>query len=74
MEITGAQIRSARGLLNWSAARVAKEANVSLRSVQRFEAAGGAGLLKVVRAAIISAIERGGIEFGPNESVARAQP
>jgi hypothetical protein len=39
--ITAEQIRGARGLLRWSAARLAKEAAVSLQTIQRMEAVVG---------------------------------
>ena len=36
-ELTGAQLRAARALLNMSAERLAEESNVSLRTIRRAE-------------------------------------
>lgn len=62
--ISSAQIRSARGLLGISANELAEMANVTWRTVQRFEAADGippsrSGTLERVKAAL----EQAGIEF-----------
>ena len=62
--ISAKQIRAARGLLKISAAELADMADVTWKTVQRFEAADGippsrAGTLERVQ----SALERAGIEF-----------
>lgn len=68
---TGPQIRAARALLDWSAAMLAEKAGVSIRSVQRWESDTDSPLIPAIRAAIVAALKREGIEFGPNECVAR---
>ena len=65
MEITGAQSRAARGLLNWSAAFLAEKAQVSLRSIQRLESDVAAPLLPAILAALRAALESAGVEFIP---------
>jgi DNA-binding transcriptional regulator YiaG len=62
--ISAAQIRSARALLKITAAELAAEADVTWKTVQRFEASDGippsrAGTLGRVRAAL----ETAGVEF-----------
>ena len=62
--ISAKQIRAARGLLKIRAAELADMADVTWKTVQRFEAADGvppsrAGTLERVQ----SALERAGIEF-----------
>jgi transcriptional regulator with XRE-family HTH domain len=62
--ITGAQIRSARAALNWSAEELARRVGVSLRTIQRFELVDGipasrsSSLMEVQ-----SSLEAAGIEF-----------
>ncbi len=61
---SGSQIRAARGLLGWSASQLAEHAEVTLRTIQRFETVEGvppnrSGTLDKVRAAL----EAQGIEF-----------
>jgi len=62
--ITSAQIKAARALLRWDQARLAKEAGLSLPTIQRMEASGGTvrsnvdSLVKVVEA-----LDRAGIEL-----------
>jgi transcriptional regulator with XRE-family HTH domain len=61
---SGSQIRAARGLLGWSASQLAEHAEVTLRTIQRFETLEGVppsrtGTLDKVRAAL----EAQGIEF-----------
>ena len=62
--VSGAQIRSARGLLGISAQDLAKLADVSWATIQRFEATDGipesrSGTLERV----VAALEAEGIEF-----------
>jgi transcriptional regulator with XRE-family HTH domain len=62
--ITPAQSRGARGILDWTQERLAKEAGVSLSTVKDFEA----GRRKPIGnnlAALRRALEDGGIEFIP---------
>jgi transcriptional regulator with XRE-family HTH domain len=62
--VTGPQIRAARALLGWTAARLAQESGVSYSSVQRAEAAPGvptttaSNLFRIQRA-----LEQAGIIF-----------
>jgi transcriptional regulator with XRE-family HTH domain len=63
-EITGAQIRGARGLIRWSAEDLADAASVGVATVRRAEAADGVPPITIAnRNAIRSALERAGIEF-----------
>lgn len=62
--ISAKQIRAARGLLNISAAELAQRADVTWKTIQRFESAEGippsrSGTLERVK----SALEDEGIEF-----------
>ena len=62
--ITGAQIRSARGALRWTAAQLAVHAGVGIQTVMRLEAHDGvppsrSSTLMDIRAAL----EAAGIEF-----------
>jgi len=62
--ITSAQLRAARGLLNWSGARLARECGVSLPTIRRSEPIDGP--LRMIPAnarAIRSALEAAGVEF-----------
>ena len=62
--ITGAQIRSARAALRWTAARVASEAGVGIQTVIRFEAHDGVPPSRSSSLiAIRAAFEAAGIEF-----------
>ena len=82
--LTGAQIRSARSALKWSAQDLADKAGVSIKTILRFEAADGvppsrsATLLDVKAALEAAGIEfigsptdRPGIRFGLEPSAAR---
>jgi predicted transcriptional regulator len=55
--LTSAQIRGARGLLNWSAADLARRAGVSWKTIQRAEGAPGGGVPRV-HAETLDKIER----------------
>jgi transcriptional regulator with XRE-family HTH domain len=64
--LTGAQIRAARALLNWSAAELARRARVSPRTVHTAERSEGVprtqvGTLQKIQAAL----EAGGVEIIP---------
>ncbi|MBU3630096.1 helix-turn-helix domain-containing protein [Polynucleobacter sp. AP-Melu-500A-A1] len=62
--ITSAQIRAARGLLNWSRKDLAEHSGVSFASMMRLESFGGipASNFKTLDA-IKNAFENAGIEF-----------
>jgi transcriptional regulator with XRE-family HTH domain len=64
--LTGAQVRGARALLNWSGDRLAQESGVSLQTIRRAES--NDEPLRMIPAnaqAIRSALEAGGIQFIP---------
>lgn len=82
--LTGAQIRSARSALKWSAQDLADKAGVAVKTIMRFEAADGippsrsATLLDVKAALEAAGIEfigsptdRPGIRFGSQPSASR---
>ena len=62
--ITSAQIRSARGLLNWSRKELAEHSGVSFASMMRLESFDGvpASNFKTLEA-IKNAFEEAGVEF-----------
>ena len=62
MEISPAQCRGARGLLDWTQADLAGKVGVALRTVRDFEN-GKRRPLAIVRSSIKQALEEGGIEF-----------
>jgi hypothetical protein len=62
--LTGAQIRAARGLLNWSADRLAKACGLSLGTIQNAEKIDGMPNMQSKNLhAVKSALEKGGVEF-----------
>jgi predicted transcriptional regulator len=62
--ITSSQIRAGRGALGWSASHLAKEAGLSLRTVQTAEAEDGHNKIrKSTVLAIKATLESAGIEF-----------
>jgi len=62
--ITSAQIRAARGMLEWSRADLAKHSGVGFSSMMRIESAIGVpGAHAKTLEAIEKAFERAGIEF-----------
>ena len=65
---TGRQLRSARALIGWTAAELAKRAGVSWNTVQRAEAAGDEVPTTRARAlaAIVAALTAAGVEFTSN--------
>ena len=64
MLITIEQIKAARGALNWSAAKLAEESGLSLRTVQNIETLGyDASVRKSSLIAIRAVLEAAGIEF-----------
>ena len=62
MEISPAQCRGARGLLDWTQADLAKKVGVALRTIRDFES-GKRKPLQIVRSSIKQALEEAGIEF-----------
>ena len=63
--ITGAQVRAAKALLDWSGARLADEAGVAISTIRRVEACDGlleSASIKVLQA-LKAALEAGGVEF-----------
>jgi transcriptional regulator with XRE-family HTH domain len=63
-KITSAQIRAARGLLNWSAQELVQYSGVSLSTIQRAESAEEVpSVHEQTLAAIKTSLERSGIEF-----------
>lgn len=62
--ITGAQVRAARAILNWSVKEVADAAQVSVSTVRRLEENDGPATTRAVGiSAIKEALETGGVEF-----------
>ena len=63
--ITGAQIRAAKAMLNWSGNELAKKAGVSLSSIRRVEAADDVPNNVSVNTImnIQKALEQAGVEF-----------
>jgi DNA-binding XRE family transcriptional regulator len=62
MEISPAQCRGSRGLLDWTQADLAKKVGVALRTIRDFES-GKRKPLQIVRSSIKQALEEAGIEF-----------
>jgi DNA-binding XRE family transcriptional regulator len=62
MEISPAQCRGARGLLDWTQADLAKKVGIALRTVRDFES-GKRKPLQIVHSSIKQALEEAGIEF-----------
>lgn len=61
---TGRQLRAARAALGWSIARLAEASGVSMRTIDRYEAAVGVPMHRSRSlAALVSCLEAGGIEF-----------
>ena len=62
MEISPAQCRGARGLLDWTQGDLAKKVGVALRTIRDFES-GKRKPLAIVRSSIKQALEEAGIEL-----------
>jgi len=80
--IESAQIRAARGLLDWSQRELAQKAEVGFATVQRAEQRGGTvkGMVETVLK-LRAALEAGGVEFidadgekGPGVRLSRRRP
>lgn len=64
MGLTGAQIRAARGLLNWSVAKLAEETALAINTVRRAEGDNGPAPITAANADTIrAALERSGVHF-----------
>jgi ribosome-binding protein aMBF1 (putative translation factor) len=77
--LTGAQIRSARALLRWSAQDLARHSSLGVNTIRRAEAADGTtSLTSANELAIRQALESAGIEFiegnGTGEGVRFRKP
>jgi DNA-binding XRE family transcriptional regulator len=70
MEISPAQCRAARGLLDWTQGELAQKVGVALRTIQDFEN-GRRTPLAIVRSSIKQAFVQAGIEFLPMEGLRR---
>jgi transcriptional regulator with XRE-family HTH domain len=63
--ITGAQVRAAKALLDWSGSRLADEAGIAISTIRRVEACDGlleSASIKVLQS-LKTALEIGGVEF-----------
>ena len=64
IRISSAQIRAARGLLDWSARELSKRSGVSQSTIHRAETADGIPNIHALSlGAIKGALERSGVEF-----------
>lgn len=64
--LTGAQIRAARGLLNWSTKKLAEQSKVSISTIKRMEESDDVpSAMATNMQAIQSALEAGGVQFIP---------
>jgi DNA-binding XRE family transcriptional regulator len=68
MEISPAQCRAARALLNWNQKTLADKTGVALKTVRAFET-GRTKPLGVTRAALKQALEKAGVEFLDGDGV-----
>ena len=65
--ISAAQVRAARGMLDWSMMVLAKAAQVSVSTVKRFEDGAVDGVKSTTADLIQSAFEAEGIRFLPDD-------
>jgi hypothetical protein len=62
--ITGAQIRAARGLIRWTAVKLAHKAKLDVTTIRRSERQDGEPSIAMANAeAILRALEAAGVEF-----------
>ena len=64
-DITPAQLRAARALLDWSQDRLAQASGMPKRSIVRFEASETMPRARTMRA-LLAALEAAGVEFLPS--------
>ncbi|MBP32426.1 PAS domain-containing protein [Methylobacterium sp.] len=62
-QLTGALVRGARAILNWSVAELARVAGVSISSIKRFEEGSTTDTRPRTRVALQQTLERAGIRF-----------
>ena len=73
--LTGAQMRAARGLLNWSADKLAKACDLSLGTIQNAEKIDGMPNMQSKNLlAVKTALEKGGIVFIDGEYSGKGGP
>lgn len=76
MQITGAQIRAARGFLKWSISKLAEQSDVGISTIQKIEDVDGdPGVASALQwrsdaraemlVKIVAALEKAGIKFLP---------
>lgn len=65
--LTPAQIRGARGMLDWSVVQLATAAGVSMSTVKRMETGEPQPLSDEIRSAVRDALERAGVRFIDDE-------
>jgi predicted transcriptional regulator len=64
LQISIRQIKAARELLDWRQERLAEASGLSIPTIRRLEAAGGAlGGRKSTATKIVAALESGGVQF-----------
>ena len=66
--VSAAQIRGARGMLDWSMIELSQAAQVSLSTVQRIEEVQPQSVSANLRAAVQSALEEAGVRFLPEKA------
>lgn len=69
MNISAAQCRAARGLLQWSQPYLAERSGISYRTISKFESETTATLARKTNNRIIAAFELAGVAFGGEDSV-----
>jgi transcriptional regulator with XRE-family HTH domain len=69
VDISGAQVKSARALLGWAKIRLAGRANVSEATVSRIEH--DLPITKSRHAAIVEALRLAGVDFSQHEPILR---
>lgn len=70
VQLTGAQLRAARGLLNMSASELAERTGLALNTVRRAEATNGAVPITVANANLLTAaLEQAGVVFIPADEL-----
>ena len=70
LQITGAQCRAARALLNWSQPELAERAGFNVTTIIRFES--GNGINNATMRKLVHALGEGGVRFTEDEGVKRS--